>query len=452
MSYTLKKLEKSQVELTITVTPAEYQKHLEKAAVKISERASIKGFRKGHAPFEMVKNEVGAMGILQEALEPIIQEAFYNAIVAEKLDTVGGPKVEIEKVAPDNDLIFKAVVALLPTVTVPDIKKIDVKRKDVVVNEKTIDETMDALRGMHAIEIKKDGPADKMDKVVIDMDLKQGGVSIEGGQAFDYGVYLSENHYIPGFNDALLGVKAGDEKTFELPFPKDYFKKQLAGKKATFIVKVKEVFTRELPEVTDEFAQKLGQKDKQTLRERITENLRAEANQKEDQRVEIEILDAVIEKSKFSELPDVIVDSERHRIYNELLSDLEKHGVDVGQYLADIKKTEEEMMADFTAQAEKRAKAALVSRTLAKDNGITISDDELKHELDLIKTMYKDDAGVAENLKRQDVKDTIASSMQNKKVVRWLKKEILGESETEHVHDENCAHDTGSTKKTKDKK
>ncbi len=442
MSHTIKKLEKSQVELTITVTPTEYQKHLEAAATRISQRASIKGFRPGHAPYDMIKKEVGEMGILQEALESVVQEAFYQAVLEEKLDTVGGPKVEIEKVAPANDLVFKAVVALLPTVTLPDIKKIKVTRKEIKTDEKKVDETMDALRGMHAIEIKKDGPAEGTDKLVIDMDLKQDGVSVEGGQAIDYGVYLSEDHYIPGFNEALIGLKAGEEKTFDLPFPKDYFKKQLAGKTATFIVKVKEVFSRELPEVTDEFAQKLGQTDAVALRARIAENINAEAQQKEDQRVEIEMLDAIIEKTKFSELPDVIIDSERHRIYNELLRDLEKHGVDVGQYLADIKKTEEEMMADFTAQAEKRAKAALVSRTIAKEQGITIGDDELTHELELIRTMYKGDSAVEENLKRQDVRETIAVSMQNKKVVRWLKKEILGEetTEVEHVHDENCKH------------
>ena len=129
MNHTLKKLEKSTVELTITVSPADYEKHLLKAAERISERSAIKGFRPGKAPFEIVKKEVGEMHILNEALEAIVQETFYNAVTAEKLDTIGMPKIEVEKMAPGNDVVYKATVALLPTVKLPDLKKIKVEKK-----------------------------------------------------------------------------------------------------------------------------------------------------------------------------------------------------------------------------------------------------------------------------------------------------------------------------------
>ena len=124
MSYTVKKIEKSQVEMTITVSPKDYEKHLEKAAQRISARTKIKGFRPGKASFEVVKKEVGAMNILNEALEQIVQESFYQAIKEEKLESIGMPKIEVEKMAPDNDIVYKATVALLPKVTLPDLSKI----------------------------------------------------------------------------------------------------------------------------------------------------------------------------------------------------------------------------------------------------------------------------------------------------------------------------------------
>ena len=126
MAHSLKNLDKSQVELTITVTPAEYEKHLPVAAMRLSERGAVKGFRPGHVPYDVMKREVGEMAILQEALERIVQESFYIAIKEEKLDTIGMPKIGIEKIAPGNDIAYKATVALLPKVTLPHLSKITV--------------------------------------------------------------------------------------------------------------------------------------------------------------------------------------------------------------------------------------------------------------------------------------------------------------------------------------
>ncbi|PIR76267.1 MAG: hypothetical protein COU32_03285, partial [Candidatus Magasanikbacteria bacterium CG10_big_fil_rev_8_21_14_0_10_42_10] len=200
MSYTKKDLKDSQVELTITVTPNTYSEPLQKAAVRLSQRASIKGFRKGKAPFDIVKKELGEMAIMQEALEDIVKKTFFEAIREEKLETIGMPKITVEKVAPGNDIEYKAVVALMPSVKLADIKKITIKKEEPTVDEKKIDETLEALRGMHATEIVKAGEATGTDKLVLDMDMLIDNVPVEGGQSKDYQVYLSEDHYIPGFN------------------------------------------------------------------------------------------------------------------------------------------------------------------------------------------------------------------------------------------------------------
>ena len=423
--YTVKKLDKSQVELTITVTPAEYQKHLEKAAVRISERAAIKGFRSGKAPYETVKKEVGEMNILNEALETIIQEAFFNAIVEEKLDTIGMPKVDIEKLAPGNDVVFRATVALLPTVKLADIKKISAKKEVKPISEKDIEETLAALRGMHAKEVLKTGTAEKTDKLVVDMDMYLDKVPVEGGQAHDHNVYLSEQHYIPGFNEQLVGLKKDETKEFSLDFPPTHYQKHLAGKKVDFKVKVKDVFERQLPELDDELAKKLGQESMAKLKELINSNITAEHEQRAEQRLEIEILEKMIAGSSFDVIPDVLIDAERQKMLYELKHSLEHQGITIEQYLEQIKKKQEEIMEGFKVQAEKRAKAALVSRQVAKEQNIVVSDEEINKEIQMMENVYKDNKDYIERLGRPEVRDTIAVSLQNRKVMEWLKSVCL---------------------------
>ena len=425
MSHSLKKLEKSEIELTLTVAPADYEKHLQKAAQRLSERTTIKGFRKGKVPFDVVKKEVGEMAILQEALEDVIRETFYNAVTDEKLETIGMPKIDIEKIAPGNDIIYKATVGLMPKVELANLSKIEVKKETKKVDDVKITETLDAIRGINAVETPKDGPAVGTDKLVIDMDMKLDNVPIEGGQAKDYQVYLSEDHYVRGFNKEVEGLKKGEEKEFTLDFPDTHYQKMLAGKKVQFKIKVKEVLERHLPELTDEMAKKLGQDTVEKLKETIIKNLEAEAEQKAEQKTEIEMLEKIVADSKFEPIPTVIIDSERQKMFYELKSNLERHGVEIDQYLADIKKTEKELYEEFKTQAEKRAKAALVSRQVAIEQNLKVSEEELNQEIENMREIYKNEKETLERLNDAGVRESIATAIQNKKVVKWLKEKIV---------------------------
>jgi len=427
MAYTVKSLPQTQTEFEITVTPNEYEGHLVTAAARIAERTTIKGFRKGKAPYDKIKKEVGEMAILQEAVEDIVKKSFYEAVTEEKLETIGMPQINIEKLAPGNDIVYKAVVALMPNVQLADLKKIKVKRDQKEIDEGKIDETLDMIRGMHANEIAKDGVAGGTDKLIVDMDMLIDNVPVDGGQAKDHQVYLSEKHYIPGFAEQLHGLKKDDEKEFQLDFPEEHYQKHLAGKKVDVKVKVKDVFERQLPDLSDELAKKLGQESIAKLRELVRNNMLEEEKKKTDQKVEIEILEQLIEKSKIDDIPEVLIDAERQKMFYELKNDLEKNGVEISQYLADIKKTEEELFNDFKKQATKRAQAALISRQTALDHNIVVADDEIGRELEAMKEMYKTNKEYTDNLKKPEVRDSIATSMQNRKVMLFLKGIILGE-------------------------
>jgi len=428
MSHTIKNIPNSEIEITITVTPKTYQPHLEAAAKRISTRMAVKGFRKGNVPYDMMKKEVGEMALLQEALQSIVQATYVEAIQKEDLEIVGTPQIDLVKNAPGNDIVYKATVALLPKVTLADASKLTVKRKDITIEDAKVSETIEALRGMHAQEIVKEGPATGTDKLVIDMDMTVDKVAVEGGQAKDYQVYLSEDHYIPGFNKEVEGLKKGDTKKFSLEFPKTHYQKHLAGKTADFAVTVKEVFTRELPELNDEFAKKLGQKDLKALTDIITSNLENEAKQKTNQQYEIDILDAMIEKTTFEDIPEVLINSERQKMFYELQRDLERNGVSVEQYMQDIKQTQEELYEGFRNQALKRAKAALISRQVALEKEIHVTDEEVDNEIELMKQAYEHNKEAQDNLKKPEVRDSIATVLQNKKVVAWLKEQVAGDT------------------------
>lgn len=441
MQHTLKNLPKSQVELVITITPEDYKKDMEAAAARLSERAAIHGFRPGKAPYDIVKQQLGEIKILEEAMQTIVEKNFFAAVSKEKLQTVGMPEITLEKMAPGNDFVFKAVVALLPTVKLPDLSTIKITKKPVVVGEKEVGAVLEDLKKMQGKEVPKEGVAAKEDKVIVSMNMSIDKVPVEGGQAPSHQVYLNEPHYIPGFAEQLVGLKKSDKKQFTLKFPAEHYQKHLAGKDVDFDVEVKDVFALEFPALDDEFAKKLGQKDVASLRDILKQNLSHEAEHKEEQRIEGEILEKIIAAAEFSEVPEVLLRSEKQKMFNELKHDLEQNGVDFEKYLKDLKKTEEEIFQDFTERGTTRVKAALISRQVALDNDIKVEEKEIEDEANMIRATYQGDPKVEEALKRPEVLDTLAMTVQNRKVVQFLKEKILGK-ENIHKHDDcGCGND-----------
>jgi len=425
MHYETKKLDKSQVELIIHVEPGDYQTDMENAAVRLSERAAIKGFRPGKAPYEMVKQQMGELKILEEAMQSIVEKNFYQASKKENLETIGMPSITIEKFAPGNDFIFKAVVALLPKVKLADVGKINVKLEEKPVTDEDTNNVLNDLRKMQPKEILKNSAATKEDKVIVGMEMFIEKVPVEGGQSNNHQVYLGEPHYIPGFAEQLIGLKKDDIKEFTLKFPAGHYQKHLAGKNVDFKIKVSDVYELQYPELDEDFAKSLGQESMDKLKEVLAKNLADDAKQKSEQKAEIAIFDQLIEKSEFEEIPEVLIDAEKKKMFHELKHNLEQQGIGLDQYMKDLKKTEEEIYKDFTDNATKRVKAALLSRQIALDNHIHAEKEDIDKEIETIRQAYKGDQVVEENLKKPEVIDTIALTIQNRKVVQWLKDKVL---------------------------
>lgn len=425
MNVVTKELPKSQLELTITVTPEQLQPHLMAAAKKISEGIKIAGFRPGFAPYDVVASQVGEMKILDAALESAVRDTFVEAVRGRELKTVGSPEISIEKAAPKNELVYRAIVSVVPAVKVPDFSKISIKVSVEPVTDAEVNEVIADLQRMHAELQDTTDAVTAQDQVTVDMDLLDGAVPLEGGQARGHIIPLDEPYYIPGFVEKLIGAHAGDELSFELPFPADHYQKLYAGKNITFKVKVTKVQKRTLPEVNDAFAKKLGLESADELRSNITQNIGTDHKRKAEEAADIDMLKAVVNAAEFGELPDNLVDAERRKLMQDLMHSLQQHGIGAEQYFADMKKSPEEIQAGFTDQAIERAKMGLITHTVAIENKLEVTKAELEEELNAIREAYKNNADAIKRLHTPDVQDAVLNSLRNRKVMDWMREKMI---------------------------
>lgn len=385
--------EKGRVKLTFTVSVEEQQPFLEAAAEHISEHSSIPGFRPGKAGYEVVKQRVGEAKIMEEALEKIVRTYFVDAILKNEIDTVGSPKIDVDKMAPGNELVFSAEVTRMPAVKeLADFKKLSVEGRVPEVADKDVELALKDLTRMQTKEVRAEAGTvlGATDKAVVSMDMKKEGVPIEGGQSPNHAVYLAEEYYIPGFKEQLIGMKEGETKTFTLPFPAEHAQEFLAGKDVDFEIILKELFHLEPPQMDDAFAQSLGLKDFAMMRDLIHKNLMDEKIREEGMRQEKEALELIANKTQFENIPDLLLNEEIEKMIRELQARVEEQGMDFEKYIQSLKKTLVQVKMDFTPQALMRIKVAIAMREIAKRESLTVTDEELETELDLAAERYED--------------------------------------------------------------
>lgn len=423
MKIDIRKLPKSQVELTIELAPDELRSFLSEAVADISREINIPGFRPGKAPYDVVKSRVGEMKIYQEAAEKAVAKTYPRAVVEHKLVTIGSPKISLEKLAPGNPLVYRAAVALLPQVILGDYKKVKIDKKAVKVESKEVDETLANLQKMFGKEKRVQRPVKKGDKVEIDMSTYVDNIPIDGGESKNHPMMIGEGHFIPGFEDSLIGLSEDQSKEFELKFPKEYHRKELAGKPVSFKVKTRSIFEIELPPLDDSFARLVGQFEKlDDLRQQIKKNIYEDKKMKEHQRWELAVIDEVVKRSTFEEIPDIVIESELHKMLHELEHEVTEQGMKFEDYLSSIRKSREDLEKEFRPQATKRVQSALVLRAIADKENISVDDSEIKKEIDNQKVKYRNNTEVLRQIATEEYHDYLKNVMRSRKVFEFLEK------------------------------
>ncbi len=412
----------TKIKLTLAADPAlmdevkrETLEHLAKDHVK------IQGFRQGKAPLNLVEKNVDSSLLQSEFIERAVNRVYLEAMNQDRLRPVDQPTVNITKFVPFSDLELTAEVEVVGDITLPDYKKIKLEKPTVKVGAKDVDEVIENLRTRLAEKQEVDRPAKDGDEAVIDFkgsDAKT-NEAVAGADGTDYPLVLGSNSFIPGFEDNIVGLKAGESKTFDVTFPKDYGVAALQNRKVTFEVQVKTVNEMTKPKVDDEFAAKIGPfKSLDELKGDIKKQVTAERQQQADREYESDLLEAVAKKTKAA-IPETLVDEELERQIGQLKQNLMYRSQTWPEFLQSEGQTEEEYREAQKPIAELRVTAGLALSEIAEKENITVAPEEVEIRLQLLKGQYQDAAMQAE-FDKPETRREIASRLLSEKTIDKL--------------------------------
>ena len=416
-NWTLK--EKSTGDLEVTIEGEEWTKAVEKAFNKIAKNVTINGFRKGAAPKKLIEEKVSDAERRVQAIEDNANTWMRAALEENKLEPISQPQLDVKSADADKAvLVF--TFAVQPEVKVADYKGLPYAVEDTSVSDDEFNAELNRMRETYADLQTKEGAAEKGDTVNIDYEGFKGDVAFDGGKAEGYNLELGSGSFIPGFEDQLIGAKAGEEKELNLKFPEDYHAEELKGADVVFKVKVNDVKTKVMPEIDDDFAKDVNIPNvetaedlKKTVRERLENSKKSEAEQKADNA----LMDALAEKVE-AEIPDVLVDEEVQNQVNQLAQQIQQYGMNLTQYLSMMGKKPEDLKADYHDNAEKTVKLRLALETIAKLEDLKPSDEDVAKEYDNIAKQYSMDV---EKVKSMIDPELLKKDLCNQKAYDFVK-------------------------------
>ena len=423
MKTKLKNISDVKVELTISLGAEELKAAEQVALTKLAKEVKIEGFRKGKAPLEMVAAQVDPNLLNQETLENALSKSVAEAFLKEKVQAINRPEVDVKKFIPGTELEFTATTEIMPKVELGDYKKLGVKKEAVKVSKKEVKETIDRILKNFAEKKKVEREAKNGDEVIIDFLGKKDGVAFDGGKAEKFPLELGSKSFIPGFEEGLIGKKAGDELSLDLEFPKDYHAKDLAGAKVVFEVKIHEVRENVEPEINEEFLSKLGDfKTKEEFEKQIEEDLKTQKQAEADEKFKDELVKKLAEVSKVP-VPEILLEDQKRSIEMDMQQNLMYSGLSLEDYLERMGKTREEWLEkDVKEAAEMRVKSGLALAELSKVEKVKSDTKELDARITQLKEQYGNSKEVQKQLSSDDVRRNLANQILTEKTIDLLVK------------------------------
>lgn len=377
--------------VTFTIGQDKIQPALDQAFNKVKKNLNAPGFRKGHMPRAVFNQKFGEEALYDDALNAILPAAYEAAIAELGLDVVAQPKIDVKSIEKGQDWTLTAEVVTKPEVKLGAYKDLEVS---VEVSKEVTDEEVDAKleneRKNLAELIVKDGAAENGDTVVIDFVGSVDGVEFDGGKGENHSLELGSGQFIPGFEDQLVGAKAGDEVEVKVTFPEDYQATDLAGKAAVFATKVNEVKAKEVPALDDELAKDLDDEVEtlDELKAKYRKELEAAKEIAFDDAVEGAALDLAVENAEIVELPAEMVEDEVHRAMNEFMGNMQRQGISPEMYFQITGTTQEDLHKQYEADADKRVKTNLVIEAVAAAEGFDATEEEIQKEINDLAAEY----------------------------------------------------------------
>lgn len=426
MSYEVEKLEHSMAKITIEVSAEDFEAAMQKSYIKNKKRIAVPGFRKGKAPRKMIEKMYGPEMFYEDAADFAMQDAYKEAYDSCELDIVSRPEVDVVDIGSGKPFIFTATVAVRPEVQLGQYKGVEVEKQEIKVVAADVNAEIDRVREQNSRMITVDDRAVQKDDIaVIDYEGFVDGVPFEGGKGEEYSLTIGSHSFIDTFEDQLIGKNVGDKVDVNVTFPEDYHADELKGKPALFKVEIKEIKSKEIPELDDEFASEVSEFDtlkeyKASVKKMLTERKKAQVQRdKENEAVEKAVENATVE------LPGPMVDEQVTQMINEFASRLRQQGLSIDQYMQMTGMQPQMLMDQMRPEAEKQIKTRLVLEAVAQAENLKATEEDIEKEVERIAEMYRLDAAKMKESMGDEEKEQISKDAEVQKAVEFLAKEAV---------------------------
>lgn len=400
MNVKVEKKENSKVEIEFTMDKKQFEEELEKAYKQNAKKFKVPGFRAGMVPRAIVEQTYGDSVLYEFVIENTVDDAYRTAVVENNLEIVSRPELDIKQIGKDKDFIFVVTVCVKPEAKVSDYKGIEVKKVSTRVTKKDVEAELEKIREKNArIVSVEDRELKDGDISVIDFEGFTDGKAFEGGKAENFELTIGSGQFIPGFEEQMVGMKIDEERDINVKFPQEYHAKDLAGKDATFKVKLHEIKEKVLPEIDDEFAKDVSEFDTlEEYKKDLNKKIKADKENHAKIDMEQEAIDKFIEKVEVT-IPEEMIDSEVDKMVEEMNANLSYQGLNIDQYLQYMGTTLDEYKKQMRDQAQRRIKLDLGLEYVAKEEKVEVSDEEIDEKIKELAAQYgsKDDESLLKN-------------------------------------------------------
>ncbi|WP_237385538.1 trigger factor [Xenorhabdus sp. Sc-CR9] len=408
--------------VSITVPAADIEKAISSELVNVAKKVRIDGFRKGKVPMKIVQQRYGA-SVLQDVLGDLMQRNFVNAIIEQKINPAGAPSYKPEQFKEGEDFIYSVEFEVYPEIELKGLEEIEVEKPVVEVKDADVDTMLDTLRKQQANWKETDEAVVAEDRVTVDFTGSIDGEEFEGGKSTDFVLAMGQGRMIPGFEDGIVGHKAGEEFTIDVTFPEDYHAENLKGKEANFVINLKKVEQRELPELTEEFIQRFGIADGtvEGLRAEVRKNMERELKNAVRNRIKTQVLDGLVEANEI-EVPAAVIDGEidvLRRQAAQRFGGNEKQALELPREL-------------FEEQAKRRVVVGLLLGEVISSNELKVDEDRVNALIEEMAAAYEDPKEVVEYYsKNKEMMNNVRNiALEEQAVELVLSKAKVSEKET----------------------
>jgi len=425
MSLKIEKQNGSRVKFDVNVSSEKFEEGLDHAFKIENEKVEIKGFRKGKAPRKVFENKYGVESLYNEAIQYVLQDTYYNAVVDNKIDVVAQPKIDLDpnSITRGEDFAYGVTVAVRPEIKLGDYKNLKVN----VVPPKASDSEVDAeierkLEQGAEMVLKEEGTLEKGNTAVFDFFGSVDGEKFEGGTAENYELEIGSGQFIPGFEEQMIGMKPEEEKEVTVTFPEDYQQETLAGKEAVFAVKLHEIKERQVPEFNEDFVKEQDIDDVNTMedyKEHVRKELEVAKEKQNENHVKQTVVEKAVKNAEF-DIPEEMIEEETNRMLQQQESQIKQYGLDFNTYLQYMGKTVEQFKEELKEQAKNNIAQQLVIVEIGKEEDFEVKDEEINTKYDELVEQYKSQNVSIEQIKQAVPQSAVESEILFAKTIDFL--------------------------------